>query len=81
MFLRTMLGVHAARLCGRVAGTFLAAHEIGIIRIVGGLGQWTGHGRGQPIGGVSVRPFVRPRCFPEDRASWAYAFLIRALFG
>jgi hypothetical protein len=36
MFLRTMLGVHAARLCGRVAGTFLAAHEIGIIRIVGG---------------------------------------------
>ena len=30
------VGVHAARLCGRVAGTFLAAHEIGIIRIVGG---------------------------------------------
>ena len=27
----------------------------------GGLGHWTGHGQGHPLGGVSVRPFVRFR--------------------
>ena len=43
------------------AEPFLAAHVFEKNQNLGGLGQWTGHGRGHPLGGVSVRPFVRFR--------------------